>query len=103
MLRVGSVTAGRGLKSPNESLGAFSESIDVIEPVHEFSDLRVIKRMQQPPHIQLRDMKMHKLTSIVLQASAESRQSHSPIQRNQERGLETRCRLPMQRATFETS
>ena len=71
MLRVGSVT-GRGLKSPNESLGAFSESIDGIEPVHEFSDLRVIKRMQQSPHIQLRDMKVHKLTSIVLQAS----QSH---------------------------
>jgi hypothetical protein len=32
----------------------------------------VIKRMQQSPHIQLRDMKVHKLTSIVLQAS----QSH---------------------------
>ena len=71
MLRVGGVT-GRGLKSPNESLGAFSESIDGIEPVHEFSDLRVIKRMQQSPHVQLRDMKVHKLTSIVLQAS----QSH---------------------------
>ena len=68
MLRVGSI-AGCGLESPNESLGAFGERIDAIEPVHEFSDLRVIQRMQKAPDIQLRDMKLHKETSIVLQGS----------------------------------
>ena len=86
MLRVGSVT-GRGLKSPNESLGAFSESIDGREPVHEFSDLRVIKRMQQSPHIQLRDMKVHKLTSIVLQASQSHDRATPRIGGTRKRGL----------------
>jgi hypothetical protein len=33
----------------------------------------VSKRMQQSPHIQLRDMKVHRLTSIVLQAQSHDR------------------------------
>jgi hypothetical protein len=50
----------------------------------------VVQRMQQSPHIQLRDMKVHKLTSIVLQGSQSHDRATPPIQRIQERGLETR-------------
>ena len=85
------------MKSPNESLGAFSESIDGIEPVHEFSDLRVVKRMQQSPHIQLSDMKVHKLTSIVLQASQSHDRATSPNRRNQERGFKRDADCPCTR------
>jgi hypothetical protein len=57
----------------------------------------VIKRMQQSPHIQLRDMKVHKLTSIVMQASQSHDRATSPNRRNQERGLERDADCPCTR------
>ncbi len=87
MLRVCGI-AGLRLKSPNESSGAFSQSVDLIEPVHKFGDLRVIKRMQQPTYIQLRNLEVHR-TALYCGGSAITHQQNSP---SAVPALQIRCR-----------
>ena len=59
MVNVGGI-AGVGLQAPHEAGRVVGQRVDVIQAVHKFLDLGMVRRMQQPSHVQLGKVKGHK-------------------------------------------